>query len=106
VIRECRELINLVVKINDEGKHHAFMEISPHCDLMAFRVYKNGWMSSTHADEYFDCYYKGYLCNRRKITSCRDRLEKYLKINADALIAADKLYQDSLEGVKAAPDNF
>lgn len=42
-MEKIMELIELAMKINFEGEHDVFFEISPHVEQFSIRIFKNGW---------------------------------------------------------------
>ena len=99
--KEIKRLIDTCIKINDTTEHHAFVDISPHCNLLRIRVYREGWHNNFDPDFKANLYWDCGAYDLSKIKKTQAYLDTMAKINVvkfDAVhfntveVLDDKLY--------------
>lgn len=59
-----RALFDLALEINEQGKHHVFINLSPHVDWLSVSIFRNGWFDG--ANPTYDATYEYNSLNAKR----------------------------------------
>lgn len=71
------EIFAMVLKVNEQGKHHIFLDIAPHVDWITVQIFEGQWFSEADPTFRVDCKYK-VVEAEKNIIELKDEILKYM----------------------------